>query len=419
MKVLSLSSSDNEGGASIAAYRLHKGLRELGIDASMLVGTKNTDDPSVNFAFKSPKGSGKRRRRIDSLPLRMYPNRLNSLFSPSTVPESLRKKVIEYDPDIIHLHWVCDGFLRIETLREFKKPIVWTLHDMWAFTGGCHYDDECGRFRNLCGKCPLLKSQKEKDLSHRILKRKMNSWEKVNLTIVSPSRWLGECARESTLLGKREVKIIPNGIDVEKFKPVEKGVARNILNLSPTRKLILFGAMDSTSDKRKGFHYLRGALQLLQKKWGGNAELVVFGASEPMPKPELGFKSHYMGTFRDEISLAILYSASDVIITPSIQENLSNVVLEALSCGTPTIAFHIGGMPDMIMHRENGYLARPFEIKDLAEGIDWAIQNQGRLESLSGEARKRIIAGFSLPNQSKTYRALYDDILSRRTKRNL
>lgn len=413
MNPLLLNTFDNQGGAAIATYRLHRGLRSIGIDSRLLVQCKNTDDYSV----LGPSGKMERvldalRPGLDMVVNRRYRNRQRAIFSAAWLPEHLADRVAEVQPDIVHLFWVNAGFLRIETLKEFRRPIVWTLHDMWPFTGGCHYDEECGKFRLSCGNCPVLRSARERDLSRRIWERKRSSWKGVPITVVATSRWLADMARSSSLFEGQRIEVIPNGLDTEIYKPIDKATARDAYNLPQDKRLILFSAFGATSDKRKGGQLLMKALEKLsQEGWAGEAELVIVGASMPENPADMGMKVHYMGRMHDEISQVLLYSAADVMVAPSMQENLSNAVMESLACGTPVVAFNIGGMPDMIDHQCNGYLAAPFETGDLAAGIAWVLENQGRLSALAQCARQTVEERYAVEMVAHRYSQLYQALL--------
>jgi glycosyltransferase involved in cell wall biosynthesis len=227
---------------------------------------------------------------------------------------------------------------------------------MWAFTGGCHYNQECDRYINCCGACPQLHSNKNWDISRWVWQRKAKAWQNLNLTIVTPSQWLAKCAISSSILQNQKIKVIPYGLETQTYKPIERHLARKILNLPNNKQLILFGAMNATSDLRKGFHLLQLALKSLrQAVCAEQFELVVFGASRPANEVDLSFKTHYLGRLSDDISLSLIYSSADVFVAPSIQDNLPNTVMESLACGTPCVAFNIGGMPEMIEHQKNGY----------------------------------------------------------------
>jgi glycosyltransferase involved in cell wall biosynthesis len=415
MQVLHLSTSDIGGGAAIAAHRLHQGLQDIGITSQMLVDKKLSDDKAV-FAPKSnlSKAFGILKPTLDHLPLRFYPHvdHTRLYLSLEWLPDAIAPKTAQLAPDIINLHWACAGYLKIETLAKFKQPLVWTLHDMWAFTGGCHYSQECDRYTESCGACPQMQRGKSWDLSRWVWQRKAKAWKNINLTIVTPSSWLAKCASASSLFKDRRVERIPYGLDSERYKPIERGLARKLLKLPQDKQLILFGAMGSTSDRRKGFHLLQSALQRLsQSGWQAQTELVVFGASKPNLQPDLGLKAHYLGQLSDDISLSLVYAAADVFVAPSVQDNLPNTVMEAIACGTPCVAFNIGGLPDMIEHQQNGYLARPYEKDDLANGIAWVLQDEQRWQSLSSRAREKVEQEFTLEIQARRYLKLYQEVL--------
>lgn len=414
MRILHLSTSDNAGGAPRAALRLHHGLREAGVDSIMRVQQKNGDDEFV----LGPANTGDRllalfRPTLDRLTLFAYPGLKRHNFSPAMIPDNLATQVRRLEADVAHLHWIAGGFLRIESLSRFSMPLVWTLHDMWAFTGGCHYSGDCERYRESCGNCPNLGSGRINDASRRVWSRKRRAMESLNLTVVAPSRWLAECARGSSLFRERRVIVIPNGIDTHQYKPVDRRVARELLSLPVDRKLVMFGAVRGTIDPRKGFQHLAPALRLIAgSRSMKNVEVIIFGSSRPKNPPDLGFPAHYLGNLQDETSLSLAYAAADVYISPAVQENLSNTILEALACGRPCVAFNIGGMPDMIDHEQNGYLARPFQIEDLAEGISWVLGEEDRWQRLSREARRKAEEQFAIESIARRHAALYEEILA-------
>lgn len=412
MKVLLISKSD-DGGAGRAAYRLHKGLQESGVDSQMLVESKSSDDQAVigSQGFL-PKLMSKLKltNYLDGIPLQLNRKVERGNFSLELVNDPLGPQVAKINPDIVNLHWVSYGYLQIETLPKFKKPVVWTCHDMWSFTGGCHYSRQCERYINSCGACPELFSSKERDLSRWVWQRKAKAWKNLNLTIITPSVWLADCAKASSLFKNVRVEVIPNGIDLKKYKPFDRRVARDLLNLPQDKKLILFGAMDTT-DRRKGFHLLQPALQSLSGA-GFEADVVVFGASAPTKPNDFGLKAHYLGSLRDDVSIGLTYAAADVFVAPSTQENLPNTVMEAFACGTPSVAFKIGGLPDMIEHEKNGYLAKPYEIEDLARGIAWVLEDEDRHKKLCTAAREKATKEYSLELQASRYLSVFKELKS-------
>ena len=414
INTLLLATADGGNGADRAAYRLHQGLQQIGIASQMLVRTQLTRDPNIHTLQSSTEKAITRlnlAERFDNLPLQAYRHREHNIFSPQWLPSSLPAKVKQLQPDIINLHWVCKGYLKIEYLRQFSQPLVWTAHDMWPFTGGCHYTQNCDRYTKNCGACPQLQSSEENDLSRWVWERKVKAWQDINLTLVTPSQWLADCAHSSPLFQNKRIEVIPNGIDLNVYKPMTRSIARERLNLPQNKHLILFGAR-AADEKRKGFHLLQAALQQLsQGEWQDKIELVVFGSLDKQTSLELGFPVHSLGKLADDISLALIYAAADVFVASSLQDNLPNTVVESIASGTPCVAFNIGGMPDMIQHQYNGYLAQPFEIEELANGIDWVLSDKTRYLQLCASARQTAETQFSLELQARRYLALYTELL--------
>ena len=410
MKILQVSTTAQLGGAGIAAFRLHKGLRSLGADSWMLVNRKKYSDkyilsPSNNF----DKLMARVCPILDQVPTRFSgprPNRESFAWAPNRLMARIKAE----SPDIVNLHWINDGFMRLETLAGIKLPIVWTLHDMWAFSGSEHYAGGSTRYKEGYESSNRPAGESGLDVSRWVWRRKKRSWPKVeNMVVVTPSHWLAECARESVLFRDRRIEVLPNGVDHVRFHPMNHAIARNILGLPEEKKLILFGAGLSTSDKRKGFHLLVEALKKLEHDENPNDyQLMVFGASSG--DDSFSMKTHYLGRVQDEISMAIVYAAADVFVAPSVEENLANTVLEALACGTPVVAFNIGGMPDMVTHKSNGYLARGFSTEELAEGIKWVVEDGQRWRELSEQARETVVRSFTLERSAQRYLDLYQDI---------
>lgn len=410
MKVLLLNSSDIQGGAARAAYRLHQGLKYIGVKSQMLVQKKSSDDKTV-FAPKAKlsQGIAQAKRTFDLLPLKFYPQRSNTTYSLSWLADTIVPKVNEINPDIINLHWINAGFIQIETLAKLKRPLVWTLHDMWPFTGGCHYSGDCEGYLKSCGGCPQLGSSQNCDLSSWIWQRKAKAWRDFNLTIVTPSTWLANCARSSSLFKDLPIEVIPNGLDTQRYRPINKRVARELLNLPQDKQLILFGALQATSDTRKGFHLLKPALQGLSKSsWKDKLEVAIFGASQPEHPPDFGLKVHYLGHINDDLPLAIIYSAADVMLVPSIQEAFGQTASESLACGTPVVAFNATGLKDIVDHQINGYLAQPFKVEDLGQGIAWVLENEERYEKLSYHAREKAEQEFTQEIQARRYLSIFN-----------
>ncbi|MDD9196709.1 glycosyltransferase family 4 protein [Aliivibrio sp. S3MY1] len=411
MKILIVNASDINGGAARAAYRLHQSLLMKNVNSKMLVMDKASDDFSVLGPIsKGEKVASKLRPIFDSIPIKFYKCKIQAPFSISWgESRKIIKTINELKPDVVHLHWINGGMIKIEDLPKINAPIVWSLHDNWAFTGGCHIMWNCESYKVNCGNCPILKSDKEKDLSRKVWNRKSSTFPKLpNMTIVGLSNWLNECSKSSSLLKGLPHINLPNPINTTTFKPFDKKKARELWSLPTNKKLVLFGASNATGDMNKGFKELSKALHKLMNE---NIELVVFGSSEPKKPQYFGSKTHYLGRLHDDVSLVALYSAADVMVVPSLQENLSNAIMESLSCSTPVVAFDIGGNSDLIKHKNNGYLAQPFDCSDLAKGIEWVLDNN-RYSELCFNARDKVTREFDSKLVAEKYIQLYKEILN-------
>lgn len=395
MKILHVNTTDIEGGAARAAYRLHKALLKNGVESQMLVQKKISDDYTIQTVAKTKIGKFLNflRPYIDSLPLRKYKNRTKTPFSPAWVPFSkVVDRINEINPDIVHLHWICGGMIRIEDLSKIKQPIVWTMHDMWAFTGGEHIDEGQEHYLEECGNSKVLNSHKEIDLSRIGWIRKNKTYQKLrNLIVISPSKWMYQEALKSSLLKKKTHYLFPNVLNTKIFKPLEKDKARELWNISQDKKIILFGSVKASSDPNKGYSFLREALALLKTE---NTEIIIFGCSNPKEEELIQYKINYVGHLYDDISLISLYSCADVMIVPSKQESFGQTASEAMACGTPVVAFDTTGLRDIIDHKINGYLAEPFNSEDLKNGIEWLLNNEN-YEILSKNAREKVVSHFS------------------------
>ena len=318
--------------------------------------------------------------------------------------------------DIIHLHWINHGFLSpkdLAELDELEKPIVWTFHDSNAFTGGCHVRYSCENYHKECGFCPLLKLSGKDDLSHKTWLRKKKAYSELNCHIVAPSRWMAESVKLSSLMGLREVTVIPNTIETAVFKPYVKSEAKKILKIDPEKFVLMSGFMPSKNDKHKGTSYLIDALTDLASRPGiikENIELVIFGNKDNVEIPDLPFKTTFLGTISNDEHLAKCYSAADVFITASLEDNLPNTVMESLACATPVVAFKTGGIPDMVRHLENGYLADYQSSEDLATGVEWLYHDENAAD-IQKEARRSILTRFSEQVIAEKHLLLYQSLI--------
>lgn len=411
MKILMLNTFDEIGGAARAASRLLHGVRSRDIEARLLVQYKTGDDAGIDCNAGRFRAMARRvKMALGALPVRAYPNAPENNFTPAMLPDHLEPEISAINPDLIHLHWLGAGFLRVETLARLNKPLVWTLHDSWVFTGGCHVPFDCTRYRQNCGACPALGTTKETDLSRRVWNRKAQTWRNLDLTLVAPSRWLAECARSSSLFREARVEVIPNGLDTGLFKPGDKESARKLLGLPPDTKIILFGAIRAATDPNKGLHLLLPALQSLGKK-GSSLMALAFSSFDKVEIPELGMPLISLGRIQDDQRLSLIYSAADVFVVPSIQEAFCQTAAEAMACGTPVVAFAVTGLLDVVEHQKSGYLAKPYNSEDLAQGIAWVLADEERHRSLSLQARRKAEADFSIDKVAQTYTSLYNSVL--------
>lgn len=414
MNILSINTRDIQGGAARAAHRLHLGLHSSGIEASMLVQHKEIDSASI-IGPKSQLAKLDRTVRpfLEHLPTHLYSHFVGAPWSTGWVPNLFFNIALaKQKPDIVHLHWVCEGFMPVSALKRLRAPIVWTLHDMWPFTGGCHYAGDCRGYESKCGSCPQLGSNREGDLSRWTWSRKQRHWQNLDLTIVTPSHWLADCARRSTLLGQYRIETIPNGINAALFKPQSSEQCRLFFDLPQNKKIVLFGGVNATDDPRKGFTLLQSSLHRLAATSSClPVELVLFGDSNSWAADLFEFPCHFVGVIQDDVTLAKLYSAVDVVVVPSLEDNLPNIVMEAIACGTPCASFDVGGISDMIDHKSNGFLAKPYDTDELAIGIEWILGDESRWSMLSKNARIKVEEMFAINNVVVRHIALYREIL--------
>lgn len=421
VKVLSVCTSLS-GGAGRAAYRIHQGVRNLGVDSLMLLKNGNSNDPDVisldeyvphNPLYKAFDWTrNKLKNKLQHARWNRYPER-EQVFMSDLRGTDLHGIFQKLDYDVLHLHWINQRFIPIEKLPK-NKPIIWTLHDSWPFCGICHYFFDCEEYRRQCGRCPFLHSEDERDLSYRVWKKKADCYKNLDLHIVTPSRWLGICARQSSLLGRFPVTVIPNCLDVNAFRPLDVNEIsprwRNLQEKRLEKPLVLFGAMNAATDKIKGFANLLSALKKLEETSPkSDFELVVFGADKSDLDMDVKNPIHYVGYVNKTEELVSLYNMASVMVVPSLTENLSCTIMESLSCGTPVCAFDIGGNGDMIDHLRNGYLAKEKDDADLANGILWCLENNGN-GRLSINARERVLRNYTTEIVCNQYLDMYNQL---------
>lgn len=419
MKVIHLSSSDFNGGAAIAAKRIVTAQRLLPeIDSKLLVQIKRNKD---NFIYSLNTSTANKilssiRQVADELSIRLLSVQSRGRFTFPFWGEDVSKDVSIKEADIINLHWINGGFLSLKSLEKLaalNKPVVWTLHDMWAFTGGCHYSSDCFKFQTQCSDCPSLVFKSENDLSSKIFNQKKKIFSELKLTIVTCSKWLAKEASQSALLNDRKIEVIPNPIDLTAYSPINKIESRQKINLPIDKKLILIGAMN-LKDYRKGFNYLVRALNLLSdsnKKISDQFEIVVFGKLDKNVVSQIPLKVNQLGKLKNSEEIVMTYNAADIYVAPSLQDNLPNTVMEAMACGVPVAAFNVGGIPDLIDDGVNGILVELKSSEELAKAIEKILLDENLSKKFSIAARQKTLNNFDQKIVAAKYYELYKSIL--------
>ncbi|MDA3877560.1 MAG: glycosyltransferase, partial [Halothiobacillus sp.] len=307
MKILQINHSDISGGAARAAYRIHHALRSHGVDSIMLVDSATAGDWTVEGPkTKVAKTLAKIRSPLAGLLTKTLKTGNPIIHSPAIIPSRWHDRLNASDADVVHLHWVNGEMMSIADMGRIQKPVVWTLHDMWAFCGAEHYTED-QRWRDGYTSSNRPNHESGFDLNRWTATRKHKHWQRP-LHIVTPSRWLADCVRQSVLMRDWPVTVVPNAIDTDFWQPVDKVLARQLLHLPAEVPLLLFGAMGGAKNPRKGFDLLQSALDHLRGRISG-LELVIFGQLAPKEPVDLGFPIHYTGHLHDDISLRLLYSA--------------------------------------------------------------------------------------------------------------
>jgi glycosyltransferase involved in cell wall biosynthesis len=399
------------GGSFRAAHRLHRGLLAAGEESVFLT----QGSPGMTAVAGVIAGRGKLGGRLfpklDSMPLRLFANRARrDQFELEWVKGAVLPTVRRIKPDIVHLHWVGQSLLRIEDLRRIDVPIVWTMHDMWTFTGGCLYTFDCDKYTSKCGACPQLGSSLQFDLSRWVWRRKAATYAKVPMILVSPSRWLADCAASSPLTRDQDIRVIPSGMAMDTYSPLDRKLAREVLGLPRDVKIVLFGALFDLSDKRKGFEFVKPALSVAVKRLHPETlELLIIGSDRPAGPIDLPAPFHHLGRLHDDVSLRLAYCAADVTVVPSRQESMSQMATESLACGTPVVAFNATGPRDIVDHGVNGYLAKAYDAEDLGAGIATILSHPDP-ERLRTAARAKAMREYSIGVMVDRYRSVYAEL---------
>ncbi len=416
MKLILLNTSEMKGGAAVAAHRLHSALLKAGEKAVLLVRDKQSSNRDIiashHFILK---------RKIDKLRFLLeriiifISNRFNkkNLFqiSLANTGTDISNYSLILDSDIIHIHWINQGFLSlwdIEKLIKTGKPIIWTLHDLWPVTAICHYPGECKKYKDYCYECPLQVKKPLWDLAKKNYKKKQLI-HLSKITFVGCSKWITRLAKESNLLHNAHFLSIPNPIDIFVFKPRDIYEARNKYHIPIDKKILLFAAA-KISDERKGFNFLIKACSILKDIGFNNIEILLMGNISEEFNNLFPFKVNSLGYITNEEQMVLAYSCADIFVIPSLEDNLPNTIMEAMACGTPCVGFDTGGIPEMIDHKINGYIAKYKDANDLAHGIQWILENKNTI-NLFEACIEKVRNNYSEPIIAEKYITLYKSLL--------
>lgn len=397
---------------SSAPLRIHKAVKSVGVDSKIITLKTSINSNEVYLLKRSL--IYKVVNRIVSYQekkiLDRFQNKENLPFSFGRMGTSIVKNPFVQQADIIHLHWINGQFLsyrEINRLMNLKKPVVWTFHDSWPMTGGCHVRYGCDRFKESCGCCPELHSSLPTDISNQIIKKKKKWYVGENLTIICPSKWMQKNASISSIFGKCRIVQVGNPLDTEIFQNKKNQIYDNKIR-------VLFGASGALELEYKGYSYLVDAINYLKQNRPDIIDkmiIQIFGTSQTKLEGLEDICTETLGFIKTEEEMASVYSQADVYVFPSLDDNLPGTVMESLACETPVVAFKTGGVPEMIKHRDNGYIAEYRNADDLAEGILWVLaNNEGNV--LGRRGRDSILMKYSLECSGKKYLEIYNSIIS-------
>ncbi|MEO6851123.1 MAG: glycosyltransferase [Mucilaginibacter sp.] len=414
-----LNTYDGNGGAGRACIRLSSALSDQNIESKVIVHYKFGKNPLIgdfnkNFIQKAYTAALIILERVWA---KRYLKAERTPFSFAWFGRSVIHHPDVKNADIIHLHWVNHGFLNpvhIAEIAKLDKPVVWTFHDSNAFTGGCHVRYTCDHFKQECGNCPLLQSPSPDDYSHIAWKQKQYAYNKLDFTVIAPSSWMKASVAQSRLMRRVSISQIPNTLETCIFKPVDRVLTKEAAGFPMDKFVFLTGFMPSRKDMHKGTSYLLESLQLLKERLGekaDNVELVVFGNRGTDDMPDFPFNTTFLGTVNNDEKLAQYYVSADAFLIPSLEDNLPYTVMESLSCGTPVIAFTTGGIPDMVIHEYNGYLAGYRSSESFADGMEWVINHPDQ-QKLREHARQTVMSNFSEEVIAKKHIQLYHSLLN-------
>lgn len=408
MKVLIVNTSERTGGAAVAANRLMRALNNNGVKVKMLVRDKDTDALTVvplsqswrlrwHFLWE---------RLVVFCHLHFSRTHLFEIDIANTGSDITRLREFQ-EADIIHLHWINQGMLSLGGIRKILqsgKPVIWTMHDIWPATAICHLTLDCRAFTSECRNCRLLPGGgSSHDLAASVWRKKQQMVADENIYYVACSRWLESEAKKSALLKGQKITSIPNPIDTHIYKKGNKQEARQRLGLPLDRKLILFASQRVTNEN-KGMGYLIEACRQLADI--PQLGLVILGGHAEEVVPQLPLEAWPLGYVNDEQRVVDAYNAADVFVLPSLSENLPNTIMEAMACGVPCVGFKVGGIPEEIDHRRNGYVAEYRQAEDLARGIRW-ILTEADYDQLSRDAVHKVVQSYSQQSVAMKYLDVY------------
>lgn len=416
MRVLIVNTSEKTGGAAVAANRLMDALNNNGVKAKMLVRDKETEDITVvslprslrlqwNFLWE---------RWCVFWHLHFSRQRLWEVDMATSGTDITRLREFQ-EADVIHLSWINQGMLSLKNIRKIirsGKPVVWTMHDLWPATGICHYARGCNRYASACGNCPLLPNKGSKnDLSAKIFRRKKELYHRGAISFVTCSRWLERQAKGSGLFVGQRITNIPNPIDTHVFCPQDQAEARLRAGLPADKHIILFVSQRVT-DERKGMRYFIEAIDRLVARYPEmkeNTSIAILGGHSE--EVNLTLPSYSLGYVSDEKQIVAIYNSADAFVLPSLEDNLPNTIMESMACGVPSIGFRVGGIPEMIDHQQNGYVANYRDTEDLASGIHWVLEEADRA-ALKQACLQKVAQNYSQHAVALKYIEVYNEAMA-------
>ncbi|WP_416236367.1 glycosyltransferase family 4 protein [Spirulina sp. CCNP1310] len=405
VKVLHINQSDIMGGAGIAAYRLHQGLLQGGVDSRLLVGEAKLGGDRIATVSRRLKIEN----QLSRINRRFSLNYLN-IISSFEIPNHQFYKQAE----ILNFHNLHTGYFNYLALPHLtrEKPAVWTLHDMWSLTGHCAYSYDCDRWQIGCGHCPYPQEYPEISRDNTNWEWKLKQWlyQRSNLTIVTPSHWLGEQVKQS-LLKHCSIAVIPYGIDLEVYQPISTALARTALGINHYKNVLLFG-VENLTYRRKGGDLLLKALHHLPNSFKQETILITFGNSGNQITQRVGITVLNLGYLESDRLKALSYSSADLTLFPTRADNLPLVLQESLACATPAISFDVGGVGELIQSGITGYLAEPENVEQFTQGILDLLSSPSLMQKMSQNCRQLAETKYGLTQQSQQYKKLYNQVLS-------